>query len=357
MQYRGVKTFIFKLYVDNYPQICYYVVNQLNEVIYIKREDIQKLPQTVQDYLIYTEAIKGHSSLSVLEYASDLRSFFRFLVKQKGLYPNDTDDKDIDLSTLDLDFIKTITLNDAYSFLIYCKNVKKNNEATRARRVISIRRYFTYITDNLGLLQTNPMKNLDAPKVKKTLPKYLTLEESKKLLSVVDGKNKERDFAILTLFLNCGMRLSELVSINYNDIRSDGTLVITGKGNKERTVYLNQACIDAITAYMKIRPNDKVKDRALFLSSRYTRISRRTVQDMVEKNLEKAGLGGRGLSVHKLRHTASTLMYQHGNVDVLVLKEILGHENLGTTEIYTHIQSDATKKAIDSNPLANNKPK
>lgn len=197
------------------------------------------------------------------------------------------------------------------------------------------------------------MKNLDAPKIKKSLPKYLTLEESQKLLSVIDGKFKERDFAIILLFLNCGMRLSELVSIDYNDIRSDNTLVITGKGNKERTVYLNQSCIDAVAEYMKVRPKDGVKDRALFLSARNQRMNPRTVELMVQKYLDKAGLGGRGLSVHKLRHTAATLMYQHGNVDVLVLKEILGHENLGTTEIYTHIQSDAAKKAIESNPLSN----
>ena len=322
----------------------------------MKREDINKLPQLVQDYLIYIEAIKGHSSLSVLEYAGDLRTFFRYIVKCKGIYPKDINDENIDLEFIDIDFIKTITLNDAYSFLIYCKNERHNNETTRARRVISIRRFFTYLTDNLGLLSVNPMKNLDAPKIKKSLPKYLTLEESQKLLSVIDGKNKERDYAIITLFLNCGMRLSELISIDYNDIKSDGTLVITGKGNKERTVYLNQACINAITEYMKVRPNDKVKDKALFLSSRYQRISQRTVQTLVDKYLDKAGLGGRGLSVHKLRHTAATLMYQHGNVDVLVLKEIRGHENLGTTEIYTHIQNDATKQAVDSNPLANNKP-
>lgn len=314
------------------------------------------LPRLVQDYLTYVEAIKGHSSLSVLEYASDLRTYFRFMVKHKGIFPADTPDNELDLTIVDINFIKTITLNDTYTFLIYCKNERRNNEATRARRVVAIRRFFSYLSENLGLLPANPMKNLDAPKTKKSLPKYLTLDESKKLLSVISGKNKERDFAIITLFLNCGMRLSELVSINYNDIKSDGTIVITGKGNKERTIYLNQACIDAITAYMKIRPNDKVKDRALFLSSRYQRINPRTVEMMVNKYIDMAGLGGRGLSVHKLRHTAATLMYQHGNVDVLVLKEILGHENLGTTEIYTHIQSDASKNAVDSNPLANNKP-
>lgn len=322
----------------------------------MKREDFFRLPQLVQDYLTYVEAIKGHSSLSVLEYASDLRTYFRFMVKHKGLFPADTPDNELDLTIVDINFIKTITLNDTYTFLIYCKNERRNNEATRARRVVAIRRFFSYLSENLGLLPANPMKNLDAPKTKKSLPKYLTLDESKKLLSVISGKNKERDFAIVTLFLNCGMRLSELVSINYNDIKSDGTIVITGKGNKERTIYLNQACIDAITAYMKIRPNDKVKDRALFLSSRYQRINPRTVEIMVNKYIDMAGLGGRGLSVHKLRHTAATLMYQHGNVDVLVLKEILGHENLGTTEIYTHIQSDASKNAVDSNPLANSKP-
>lgn len=322
----------------------------------MKREDLFRLPQLVQDYLTYVEAIKGHSSLSVLEYASDLRTYFRFMVKHKGLFPADTPDNELDLTIVDINFIKSITLNDTYTFLIYCKNERRNNEATRARRVVAIRRFFSYLSENLGLLPANPMKNLDAPKTKKSLPKYLTLDESKKLLSVISGKNKERDFAIVTLFLNCGMRLSELVSINYNDIKSDGTIVITGKGNKERTIYLNQACIDAITAYMKVRPNDKVKDRALFLSSRYQRINPRTVEMMVNKYIDMAGLGGRGLSVHKLRHTAATLMYQHGNVDVLVLKEILGHENLGTTEIYTHIQSDASKNAVDSNPLANSKP-
>ena len=308
----------------------------------MRREDINALPKLVQQYLVYIEAIKEHSELSVLEYAGDLRTFFRYLVKEKGLSPADVSYEDTDISKIDLDFIKSITLNDAYQFLIYCKNERRNNEATRARRVVSIRRFFTYLTDNLGLLETNPMKNLDTPKIKKSLPKYLTLDEAQRLLSVIDGKFKERDFAIITLFLNCGMRLAELVSIDYNDIRSDNTLTITGKGNKERTVYLNNACIDAIDAYMKVRPNEGVKDRALFL---------------VNKNLVKAGLGGRGLSVHKLRHTAATLMYQHGNVDVLLLKEILGHENLGTTEIYTHITKEQTRKAIETNPLADNKPK
>ena len=323
----------------------------------MKREEFNELPKLVQQYLLYLEAIKGHSELSVIEYASDLRTFFRYIMRQKGLVDKNTEDSEIDLSPIDIRFIKNITLNDAYQFLIYCKNNRKNNDNTRARRVISIRRFFIYLTDNQGMLDYNPMKNLDIPKTKKALPKYLTLEEAEVLLSVIDGPYKERDYAIITLFLNCGMRLAELVSIDYNDIKADGSLIITGKGNKERTVYLNQACINAITAYMKKRPNDGVKDRALFLSSRNQRISPKTVQHIVYTNLDKAGLGDRGLSVHKLRHTAATLMYQHGNVDVLLLKEILGHENLGTTEIYTHLANDATKKAIESNPLSRQKSK
>lgn len=323
----------------------------------MKREEFSKLPALVQQYLLYLEVIKGHSELSVIEYASDLRTFFRFLAREKNLCKKDTPDEEIDLSPIDLDFIRQITLNDAYRFLIYCKNVRGNSENTRARRVIAIRRFFIYLTDNQKLLDENPMKVLDIPKTKKALPKYLTLEEAERLLSVVDGKYKERDYAILTLFLNCGMRLAELVSINYNDVKADGSLIITGKGNKERKIYLNQACINAITAYMKVRPHDGVQDKALFLSARNQRISPKTVQHLVYGYLDKAGLGDRGLSVHKLRHTAATLMYQHGNVDLLLLKEILGHENLGTTEIYTHVSEDAAKKAIQSNPLAQEKSK
>ena len=312
----------------------------------MRKEEFSELPELVQQYLMYLEAIKGHSELSVIEYASDLRTFFRFMARHKGLVSKSAPDEETDISPIGIEFIKKITLNDAYAYLIYLKNERKNNETTRARRVISIRRFFVYLTDNLGLLGSNPMKNLDIPKTKKSLPKYLTLEEAERLLSVIDGPYKERDYAIITLFLNCGMRLAELVSIDYNDIKADGSLVITGKGNKERVIYLNNACIRALADYMKKRPVDGVKDRALFLSSRNKRISPKTVQHIVYTNLDKAGLGDRGLSVHKLRHTAATLMYQYGNVDLLLLKEVLGHENLGTTEIYTHIDRNMLRSEI-----------
>ena len=202
------------------------------------------------------------------------------------------------------------------------------------------------------------MKELERPKEKKSLPKYLTLEQSIELLNAVDGKQKERDYCILTLFLNCGMRLSELVGLNVTDIRPDATARILGKGNKERIIYLNQACVGAIEDYLRVRPVDNVKDRnALFISNQLKRMSPKTVQALVYKYLEKIGLDSQGYSCHKLRHTAATLMYQHGNVDIRVLKEILGHENLGTTEIYTHLNTQQMENAANSTPLSKVKPK
>ncbi len=320
---------------------------------FLKRIDYTGLPQILKDFLVYLDVIKGKSTLTIEEYSSDLRLFFKFLKLYRGLVPSSSDFEEIDISDIDEAFIKSITLNDAYAFLSYCKNERDNHEAARARKVSSLRAYFKYLSLQKQILDENPMQVLDSPKLKKSLPKYLTLEESLKLLQSVDGKHKERDYCILVFFLNCGLRLSELVSLNYNDIRDDRTMRVTGKGNKERTIYLNDACIDAYKKYMAVRPVDGVagSDRhALFLSGRNKRISPKTVQHIVYSNMEKCGL--EGYSAHKLRHTAATLMYQHGNVDVLVLKDILGHENLGTTEIYTHIVDEQLKKASESNPLS-----
>lgn len=317
----------------------------------MKQENFFLLPKLVQDYLTYVLVVKGHSTGTVKQYANDLNLFLKYMVRYKGLYAASASDDEIDLRNLDISFFKSITLSDVYQYAVYLKNVRKNNEATRKRRLVAVKRFWSYLTDNLLLLNTNPLVTLETPKLKKSSPKYLTESEATSLLRVVEGKNKERDFAILVLFLNCGMRLSELISIDYNHIRSDNTLVITGKGNKERTIYLNETCIKAITEYMKVRPKDGVKDKALFLSNRNTRISPRSVETMVNKYLLKAGLDGRGLSVHKLRHTAATLMYQDGGADVLQLKEILGHENLSTTEIYTHINNKTIKETVDNNPM------
>lgn len=317
----------------------------------MKREEIKALPPLVIDFIRYLDVIKNKSSLTVLEYASDLRLFFRFLVMQKKSLKCDFDK--INISEIDLDFIKNISLDDAYEFLIFCKNERNNGSKTRARKISSIKAFFKYLTVQLKILDENPMINLDMPATKKSLPKYLTLEQSISLLNCVDGQFKERDYCILTLFLNCGLRLSELVSLNCTDIRDDNTINVTGKGNKERTIYLNDACISALNNYLNVRIKPKTADKnALFISRHSQRISPKTVQHIVKVFLEKSGLANQGLSVHKLRHTAATLMYQYGKVDVLLIKEILGHENLATTEIYTHIVSEQLKNAVDLNPLS-----
>lgn len=316
------------------------------------KEEFKELPSSVIEFLNYLSVIKNKSSLTVLEYASDLRLFFRFLLKYRNIVPDDTEFDNVDIRNIDLELIKTVSIQDAYAFLSYCRNERGNDSASRSRKASSLRAFFKYMSVNTKQLDENPMQELESPKSKKSLPKYLTLEESVALLNSIDGKFKERDYCIITIFLNCGLRLSELVGLNYTDIRSDNTLKVTGKGNKERIIYLNDMCLDAIKEYMKVRPVDGVKDKtALFLSSRKCRISPKTVQYIVKSFLDKSGLGGQGFSTHKLRHTAATLMYQKGNVDVLLIKEILGHENLATTEIYTHIVDSQLKDAISSNPL------
>ncbi len=322
--------------------------------------EFSELPVIMRDYITYLQTIKSRSSATVNEYYTDLRTFFRFLKVKRRLVDSDTNFEQIKLNDIDIDFVRTVSLTDAYEFLVFCKSERDNSETTRARKCSSLRSFFNYLTNKCKLLETNPMTQLELPKTKKSLPKYLTLDQSLELLNGVDGEFKERDFCILTLFLNCGFRLSELCGLNMNDIRSDNTIRVVGKGNKERIVYLNDACTAAINEYLKVRPVDGVPNehkKALFLSRLKKRISNKTVQHIVYQNLEKIGLSGQGYSTHKLRHTAATLMYQYGNVDIRVLKDILGHENLGTTQIYTHLSNEQIKHAVESNPLANNKSK
>lgn len=317
----------------------------------MRREEIVTLPITVIRYLEYLSAIKNKSELTVLEYASDLRMFFRYIKRSRGLVDKNIPFEEIGISDLTDDIIFNITLNDAYAFLAYCRSERKNSSNARARKAVAIKRFYRFLEVN-SYIEKNPVMHLESPQTKRGLPKYLSLEQSVALLESVDGKFKERDYCILTLFLNCGLRLSELVGINLSDIKDDNTLRVLGKGNKERTIYLNNACVNAIAAYLRVRPADGLKDRdALFISKQKNRISRQTVQKIVEGCLERSGLAGMGFSTHKLRHTAATLMYQYGNVDPLQLKEILGHENLSTTEIYTHVYNEQLKAAVDSNPL------
>ena len=326
----------------------------------MKLEILQSCPPVIRDFLTYNETIKGKSSRSVEGYYLDLQTFFRYLLVVRGKVPKDKEFEEIDISGVDLNLIKTVTIYDLYAFMVYCKEERTNNTATRARKTSTLRIFFKYLSSQTHQLENNPALMLESPKVKQSLPKHLTLENSIDLLNSVDGNNKQRDYCILTLFLNCGLRLSELCSLNLSSISSDGTLTVVGKGNKERIVYLNNACLNAIKEYLAVRPNEGivVTDRnALFISRNHKRISPKTVQYIVKSYLEKSGLGDMGFSTHKLRHTAATLMYQHGDVDIRVLKDILGHANLGTTQIYTHISDTQIKKAVDSNPLSGVKPK
>ena len=314
---------------------------------------ISEASPLIRDYLLYIQTVKGKSPKTVDEYFSDIRTFFRFIKVTRGIIPATTPFEEIKVDDVDLDLIKSITLQDAYEFMNHLMRDRCNNASTRARKTSSLKSFFNYLTVKKHLLDKDPLKELETPKRKKSLPKYLTLEQSIELLNTVDGKQKERDYCIITLFLNCGLRLSELVGLNVTDIRPDATARILGKGNKERIIYLNRACVDAITAYLKVRPVDGVKGKnALFISNHHKRMSPKTVQALVYKYLEKIGLDSQGYSCHKLRHTAATLMYQHGGVDTLVLKEILGHENLGTTQIYTHLNTKQKQDAVNSNPLS-----
>ncbi len=320
----------------------------------MRQEEIATLPIIIIKYLNYLSAIKSKSELTVLEYASDLRTFFRFLKKSRGLADKDAIIDELSISDLTEETIFNINLNDAYAFLAYCRNERNNDNNARARKAVAIKRFYKFLETN-GYIEKSPVMHLESPQTKRALPKHLSLEQSFKLLNSVNSKFKERDYCILTLFLNCGLRLSELCGINLSDINfDDNTLRVLGKGNKERTIYLNNACLIALESYMRVRPANELKDRdALFISNQKKRIGRRAVQTIVEGCLERSGLAGMGFSTHKLRHTAATLMYQYGNVDPLQLKEILGHENLSTTEIYTHVYDEQLKKAVDSNPLNN----
>lgn len=309
-------------------------------------------PALLKDFLNYMQTIKGKSVNTIQVYLYDLRVFLRFIKIHKKLVPQSVDFDSIDISDVDLEIIKTITLSDLYSYMSFVSNNRSNSAYARARKVASLKSFFKYLTNKAKVLDKNPAMELESPKIVKRLPQYLNIDESKQLLSSVEGKYSARDYAILTLFLNCGIRLSELVGININSIRND-TLRVIGKGNKERAIPLNSACIEAIEEYMKVRPVEGVIDKdALFLSERKQRISKATVQHIVKKYIISAGLDPRRYSTHKLRHTAATLMYRYGHVDIRALQALLGHESISTTEIYTHLDEQQLRNAVDSNPLA-----
>lgn len=325
--------------------------------------DIEEFPSPIKEFASYKSAIQGCSKKTVDEYLLDLRTFFRYmLAKDNNISPDSDEFLNIDIKIIDIDYIKNITTDRIYDFLLYTGNIRGNMSASKARKLSAIKALYKFLTVKRNYFEENPVQNIESPKKKKTLPKFLSLDESLMLINTVkndtDSKNRLRDLCMITLFLNCGMRLNELVGINLADIeRNLDHVRVLGKGNKERIIYLNDACRSVLADYLQnVRLSERyanINDNALFLSNRNKRISDKMVQATVYKYLDMSGLEAKHYSVHKLRHTAATLMYQSGNVDIRVLKDILGHEQLSTTQIYTHINEKNMINAMAQNPLAN----
>ena len=334
--------------------------NQIIKINNLKHKPVNyssDLPQLVIDFLNYLETIKGKSPNTISGYKIDLQLFFRFMkVYKENLNDLSLELEEINISDVDEKFINTIKLTDIYAFLSFVEKERNNSTYARARKVATLKSFYKFLYGKAKVIIDNPTLELESPKISKRHPVYLTLEQSLQLLSSLDKSNLNyyRDYCILTLFLNCGLRLSELCSIEINKIKND-TLTIVGKGNKERTIYLNDACIKAINDYLSKRDNSKVPEenkKYLFLSNRNKPINKRTVELLVKKHINTAELLDNNYTPHKLRHTAATLMYKHGNVDIRSLQNILGHENISTTQIYTHIDDDKLREAVRSNPLS-----
>lgn len=307
-------------------------------------------PPILRDFLTYHETIQGHSAKTADEYFLDLRNFFRYVKLERGLVPRTTPLDEISIDDLDLSLVGSVRLADVYAYLSYLSRDRAKQASTRARKVATIRSFYKYLVNKAHLLDDNPIQELDSPKRRQALPRYLTLDESIQLLDSIEGENTQRDLCIITLFLNCGLRISELVGLNLSDIRED-RLRVLGKGNKERTVYLNPACLAALEDWLAVRSTCAAADpNALFLSRRNKRVTTDGVHYMLKKRFAAAGLDSSKYSAHKLRHTAATLMLQNG-VDVRTLQEVLGHEHLNTTQIYTHVDSDSLRTAAMANPL------
>ncbi|MCI6433462.1 MAG: tyrosine recombinase XerC [Clostridiales bacterium] len=319
-------------------------------------------PQILREFLIYHETIKGQSPLTISEYYLDLRMFLRFIKLMRNDMPINTDLETINIKDVDLNFIRGIDTSEIFDFLSYLANDRAINPenpapdygisaSARARKLSAIKSFYKYLTVRTKQLTENPVADLEYPKLRKSLPKYLTMEQSAALLQAVSGPNEKRDYAILMLFLNCGIRRSELVGLNLTDVYEDRIRVV-GKGNKERFVYFGSACRKAIDAYIPIRNKQVLTDnKALFGSRDNNRISVTAVHRLVKKALMQAGLDSTQFSAHKLRHTAATMMLS-GGVDVKTVQEVLGHENLNTTQIYTHIENTELKIAAEANPLS-----
>lgn len=322
----------------------------------MRPEYTKDCPSYLRDYLTYVRVVRNHTERTEEGYYIDLRSFLRYLKIRNGDVPEDTDFESITIKDVPLSYLENFSLMGAYEYMNFLMDVRHNSNASRSRKTSSLRQFYEYLSSKAMLIPRNPIEQLEHPKAVQALPKFLELEQSEQLLNSVDSKNQKRDFCIITLFLNCGMRLSELVGLNIGDYSETArTLRVFGKGQKERIIYINDACISALNDYLRVRPKSPVEPDALFISSHanhLTRLTTRRVQKIVEDQLKRAGLGNLGLSTHKLRHTAATLMYEYGGVDPMVLKDVLGHKSVATTQIYTHLSDNDRRNAAENSPLA-----
>lgn len=315
----------------------------------------EPIPQFFKNFLTYTETIKGKSTNTVNEYYYDLRLFLKYIALFKQPIWNLEKLHDMDISIITIDDIKSIDLQYLIDYMSFCQNQLHNSPSTRCRKTASIKSFFNYLKNKVNLIEINPASELESPKIKERLPKYFNVEECVELLNVVDGKYKERNYCILTFLLNCGLRLSELVLINIENISNDKLFVI-GKGDTERTIYLNDSCLYALGNYLNVRPIIKSTPSPLFLSERKTRISKRMVQTIIKNYIKQAGLTNKKYTTHSCRHTTATLLYQNGT-DINTLKEILGHKHISSTTIYAHVHNQQKKDAMKNNPLADIKNK
>lgn len=316
----------------------------------MKSEYLDDCPYYLSDFLTYMKVVKDRGERTIEAYYIDIRTFLRYLnIKHKTAKSEDF--ASIAIADTPLDWIEHFSLNDAYVYLGYLAQQRNNSVTTRARKCSAIKQFYSYLHKKAALIKSDPMIDLELPRIKQALPKYLTIDQSLQLLRSIESKHRERDFCMLALFLSCGMRLSELVGLDLNDYSKENrTLRLFGKGRKERIVYLNDVCIEALDDYIhNHRP--QVEEKAIFLSANKTRINKRRVQQIVEEQLKAAGLSNLGITTHKLRHSAATMMYKNG-VDTLVLKEVLGHKSIATTEIYTHISNNELQKAAEASPIA-----
>ena len=313
-------------------------------------------PVILDDYLNYLLTIKGRSNLTVKEYYYDLKRFLKFIIMRKKLfgYNLNSDINEVSILSINKRDILDIDITDLHAYISYCDSYYNDSTKTKARKISAIKSWFKYLHNTAELIDKNPSEKLELPKLQKRNPVYLTLSESEKVINAIKLEenefNRARDLCIILIFLTCGLRISELTGINIESIKDDKLNVI-GKGNKERTVFLNENCLYAIKCYLKLRPITP-DTTALFISSHKKRISNRSIQIRLKKYIQLAGLDPNIYTPHKLRHTAATLMYKYGDVDIRTIQSILGHTSVATTQIYTHLDDDDIKKGISKNPIS-----